>query len=140
MPAYLLGDSMVVRKSDTEVEVFQKAVWSEQLNQGFRRVLNEDLSARLASTQTPPSASEPVTVGITVQRFDVDTQGQGTLIARWQLTSAGSEKPMKSGLAHLNRPGPSPLGNPQAIATTLSSLIADFSQELAQNTRDSAAR
>jgi uncharacterized lipoprotein YmbA len=110
------------------------------LNQGFRRVLNDDLAAQLASPQSSPSTNEQVTVGVTVQRFDVDIEGRGTLVAQWQLAGADSEKSVKSGLAHLNRSGPPPVGNPQVIATTLSDLIADFSQEVAQGVRESAAR
>jgi NTP pyrophosphatase (non-canonical NTP hydrolase) len=45
---------------------------------------------------------------------------------------------VKSGLTRLARPGPAPLANPQAIATTLSALTAEFSGELAQAIREAA--
>lgn len=144
MPSYLLQDSMVIRKSATEVEVFEKAIWAERLDDGFRRILDDDLSSRPAANQVPPSptgrSGVAVGVSVAVRQFDVDTQGRGTLIASWQLTHAGSEKPVKSGVAHLTQTGPSPLGNPQVIATTLSALLDQFSQELAQAIRDSAGR
>lgn len=133
MPSYLSGDSMVIRKSATEVHVLEESVWAEQLDEGFRRVLEDDLASLLSSGQSPPGASDPLSVAVKVQRFDVDTQGQGTLIASWQFTRGGSEKPVKSGLAHITRPGPSPIGNPQAIATTLSALLSQFSQQLASS-------
>jgi hypothetical protein len=38
----------------------------------------------------------------------------------------------------LIRPGPPPRGNPQAIATTLSALLAEFSRELVPALRESA--
>lgn len=138
MPSYLLQDSMVIRKSATEVEVFEKALWAERLDDGFRRILGDDLSSLPTLNQNPLSATgrSEVAVSVTVRQFDVDTQGRGTLIASWQITHAGSEKPVKTGVAHLTRPGSSPLGNPQVVATTLSALIADLSQELAQNMRD----
>jgi hypothetical protein len=66
-----------------------------------------------------------------VEQFDVDAQGQGTLLANWRLTEPGAAKPMKSGQAHLTKSGPAPRGNPQAVATTLSALIGEFSGELA---------
>lgn len=139
MPSYLLQDSMVIRKSATEIDVFQDALWAEPLDEGFRRVLEDDLSSLPDSRHVSLSLSEPVAVRVTVQRFDVDTQGRGTLIASWQLTHPGSEKPVKSGLAHLTRPGPSPLANPQAIATTLSALISEFSRELPAVPREATA-
>jgi len=96
----------------------------------------------LASEQIHLSASEHhrtvVSVSVDVKQFDVDTQGRGTLVASWRLSFPGSEKHMKSGLAQLTRTGPAPLANPQAIATTLSSLMVEFSRELAQAIRDAA--
>ena len=76
-------------------------------------------------------------VSIDVEQFDVDTEGTGTLLAGWRLTAVGADKPMKIGQAHLTRPGPSPRGNPQAIATTLSALVAEFSRDLAPALRES---
>jgi len=136
MPAYLLRDSIVVRKSATELKYLQDALWAERLDQSFRQTLANNLSSLLASDQTHLSAPERgrvvVRVSVTVERFDVDTQGRGTLIALWRLTLPDSEKSVKSGLARLTRPGPPPLANPQAVATTLSDLTGDLSQKLAQ--------
>lgn len=133
MPSYLLRDSMAVRKSPTEIEYLEDALWAERLDQSFRQVLSDDLSSRLDSGQTHPSGSEggDIRVSVEVQQFDVDSHGQGTLVAGWRLTLPGSEKPAKTGLTRLARPGPPPLANPQIIATTLSALTAQFSQELA---------
>ncbi len=142
MPSYLLRDSMVVRKSADEIEYLEAALWAERLDQSFRQTLAENLSLLLASDRAYLSAAERdrvvVRVSVNVEQFDVDTEGQGTLFAGWRLTTAGSDKPIKSGQARLSRPGPSPRGNPQAIATTLSALVAEFSRELAQALRESA--
>ena len=136
MPSYLLRDSMVVRKSADEVEYLETALWAERLDQSFRQTLEENLALLLASDRAYPSASERdrvvLRVSVNVEQFDVDTEGRGTLLAGWRLAAAGSDKPMKIGQIRLTRPGPSPRGNPQAIATTLSSLLAEFSRELAQ--------
>jgi hypothetical protein len=77
-------------------------------------------------------------VSVSVEQFDVDAEGRGTLLAGWRLTAAGSEKPIKSGQVRLIRPGPPPRGNPQAIAATLSALLAEFSRELVPALRESA--
>ena len=141
MPSYLLRDSLVVRKSADEVEYLETALWAERLDQSFRQTLAQDLSMLLASDRACLSASQRdrlvVRVSVNVEQFDVDTEGRGTLLAAWRLTSVGADKPMKIGQAHLTRPGPSPRGNPQAIATTLSALAAEFSRDLATALRES---
>jgi len=142
MPSYLLRDSMVVRKSAEEVDYFETALWAERLDHSFRHTLAEDLSLLLGSDRAYVSASERdrfvVRVSVNVEQFDVDTEGRGTLLAKWRLTTPESDKPIKSGQARLLRPGPSPNGNPQAVATTLSTLLADFSRELASVLREFA--
>jgi len=142
MPSYLLRDSMVVRKSADEVEYLETALWAERLDQSFRQTLAENLSLLLASDRAYLAAAERdrvvLRVSVNVQQFDVDTEGRGTLLAGWRLTAVGADKPMKIGQAHWTRPGPSPRGNPQAIATTLSALLAEFSRDLARALRESA--
>lgn len=127
MPSYLLRDSMVVRKSASEIEVLEDSVWAERLDEGFRRVLQDNLD------QSHPAASghnEAVRVSVNVQRFDVDTQGLGTLLASWRLTD-GTDSPTKTGEVHLTRNGSAPRGDPQAVVSTLSGLIGEFSRQLA---------
>jgi len=142
MPSYLLRDSMLVRKSTTEIEYLETALWAERLDQSFRQTLAENLSLLLASDRACLSASErdrvALRVSVSVEQFDVDAEGRGTLLAGWRLTAAGSDKPIKRGQARLIRPGPPPRGNPQAIATTLSALLAEFSRELVPALRESA--
>jgi uncharacterized lipoprotein YmbA len=135
MPSYLLRDSMVIRKSASEIEVLNDAVWAERLDEGFRRVLEDNLSSQLASDQAHRSSlggdEATVRLSVNVEQFDVDTQGRGTLLASWRLTKAGATEPLKADEAHLTRSGAAPRGNPQAVETTLSALIGEFSRELA---------
>lgn len=133
MPSYLLRESMVIRKSASEIEVLDDAVWAEQLDEGFRRVLQENLSSASDQAQLSATGRNEATLrlSVDVEQFDVDAQGQGTLLANWRITEPGASKPMKSGQAHLTKSGPPPRGNPQAVATTLSALIGEFSGELA---------
>ena len=141
MPSYLLRDSMVVRKSAAEVEYLETALWAERLDQSFRQTLSENLSLLLASNRTYLAAAERdrvvLRVSVNVQQFDVDAEGRGILLAEWRLTAAGADKPMKIGQTRLTRPGPAPRGNAQAIATTLSALLAEFSRDLAPALRES---
>ena len=136
---YLLPSSMVVRKSANEIDYLESALWAERLNQGFQRVLAADLAAVLPSDRVYLSAWErdqaAVRLAINVEQFDVDLQGRGTLIADWVVLAPDSEKPLTSGRAHVTRTGAAPRGNPETIATTLSVLAGEFSQELAQALR-----
>ena len=142
MPSYLLRDSMVIRTSAEEVESLETALWAERLDQSFRQTLAENLSQLLASDRAYLSASERdrlvVRVSVNVEQFDVDTEGRGTLLAEWRLTAAGADKSIKRGQARLIRSGPLPRGNPQAVAATLSALLAEFSRDLAPALRESA--
>ena len=136
MPSYLLRDSMVVRQGDNEFRYLETALWAERLDHCFRRTLAQNLSVLLAPdraylTDDGPDV-EPVRISVDVQQFDVDTEGRGTLLAGWRLTGPGADKANRNGHVHLSHSGSSPHGNPQAIATTLSALTADFSREVAQ--------
>jgi uncharacterized lipoprotein YmbA len=140
MPSYLLRNSMAVRNGANEIQYLENALWSERLDESFQH----DLAANLADLL--PSESIYLTdwdhnqvivaVYISVQQFDVDTSGRGTLIAQWRITAPGGAVPLKSGRTRLERTGASPRGKPEVIAKTLSDLTDQFSRELAQSIRD----
>jgi uncharacterized lipoprotein YmbA len=139
MPSYLLRESMAVRQSAGEFKYLENARWAERLDRGFRRVLMENLSTLLASEETHSSSSDEseskLIVSVDVQQFDVDTNGNGTLIATWRLSRQSIEELPKTGQSQLKQSGPAPKGNPQAIAATLSELTSQFSRELASAIR-----
>lgn len=142
MPAYLLRSSLAVRNGASEIDYVEDAVWAERLDQSFQRALAANLSMLLPSDRVYLSPWErdqvKVRVFVSVEQFDVDTQGQARLTASWRLTAPGSDKLLKSGQTRLARTAPAPRGNPQAIATVLSSLTADFSRELTQAVHECA--
>jgi uncharacterized lipoprotein YmbA len=140
MPSYLLRNSIAVRNGDNEIEYLEDALWSESLDESFQR----DLAANLAELLRSDSiyltdwAHDQVTVAvyISVQQFDVDTNGHGTLIAQWRITAGGGGIPLKSGRTRLDQAGASPRGKPEVVAKTLSDLAAQFSRGLAQSIRE----
>jgi len=140
MPSYLLRNSMAVRNGANEIEYLDDALWSERLDESFQR----DLAANLADLLPSDSIyltdwahnQVMVAVYISVQQFDVDISGRGTLIAQWRITAPGSDVPLKSGRTRLERTGASPRGKPEVIAETLSDLAAHFSRDLAQSIRE----
>jgi uncharacterized lipoprotein YmbA len=140
MPSYLLRNSMEVRNGANEIEYLDGALWSERLDESFQR----DLAANLADLLPSDSIyltdwghdHVMVAVYISVQQFDVDISGRGTLIAQWRITAPGSDVPLKSGRTRLEWTGASPRGKPEVIAKTLSELAAQFSRDLAQCIRE----
>jgi uncharacterized lipoprotein YmbA len=142
MPSELLRDSVAVRNGQNEIEYLQNALWADRLDHSFERTLAVNLSRLLSSDGIYLAdwgrAKATARVSVNVQQFEVDTAGNGTLIAQWRITVPENEQPLKSGLTTLSRTGDSPSGKPEVIATTLSELEADFSRELAQSIRESA--
>jgi len=140
MPSYLLHNSIAVRNGANEIEYLDDALWSERLDESFQ----QDLAANLAGLLPSDSiyltdwghSQVTVTVYISVQQFDVDVTGRGTLIAQWRITVPGSDVPLKSGRTRLERTGASPRGKPEVIAETMSDLAARFSRDLARSIRD----
>jgi uncharacterized lipoprotein YmbA len=141
MPSYLLRNSVAVRTGANEIEYLEDARWAERLDQCFQRTLAANLSRLLSSDSVHVADwgrdQMSTRVFITVQRFDVDRQGRGALIAQWRITVPDSDEPLKSSEARLARTGPSPHGNADVVATTLSELAGEFSRELAQSIRES---
>lgn len=142
MPPYLLRDSIAFRDGANEIGYLEDATWGERLDQCFQRTLAANLSQLLPSDSVYAVDSARnqtmMCVLVSMQQFDVDTRGRGTLIAQWSITVPEQELPFKSGRAELFKSGLPPRGHPEAIATTLSDLAANFSRQLAQALQESA--
>ena len=141
MPAYLLRDSLAVRTGPNEIEYLQNAFWAERLDQSLERTLTVNL-CRLGYSNgsdlpNVPRDQAPVKVLLNVEQFDVDTHGQGVLIARWRIIASDSNKQLIAGNARLVRTAAAPRGKPDVIATTLSDLTADLSRDITQSIRES---
>jgi uncharacterized lipoprotein YmbA len=136
LPAYLFDTSLAVRKGTNEIEYLPSALWAERLDAGLQRVLAANLALILPTDQVRLSAwrSDDVTaeVYVTVEQFDVDTNGQGVLIAQWRILAPGGEKVLKAGGSRLVREGSPPDAGASGAVATLSGLVADLSRELAQ--------
>jgi uncharacterized lipoprotein YmbA len=141
MPEYLLKDEVAICKGANEIEYLEDTLWAERLDRGFQRTLAADLSKLLPSAQMYLTAwgrdQVAVALFVSVERFDVDLKGQGTLVASWRLGAPGNDKPLKSGQVRLAHPGASPRGNPQVIVTTMSALTGELSRDLAREIRSS---
>jgi uncharacterized lipoprotein YmbA len=144
LPPELLRDSIAVQSGTNEFEYLENALWAERLDHGFERTVAANLSRLLSSDSiyTGNWSPDQVTlrVSIQVEKFEVDTLGNGTLLARWRIKARDNDHPVKTGLARVTRTGASPLGKPEVIVNTLSDLTADFSRDLARAIRESSEK
>jgi uncharacterized lipoprotein YmbA len=140
LPPYLLRSSMAVRKDPHEVEYLEASLWADRLDGALQRTLAANLAVLLPTDRirlsTWANVDVDLAVFVSVEQFDVDAQGRGTLIAWWRITTPSGEKTLKNGVARLQRPGPSPYTHPEAIADTLSELAAELSETLAAAIRE----
>ncbi len=136
LPAYLFNTSLAVRKGTNEIEYLDAAIWAERLEAGFQRVLAADLATVLPARQIRMSAWQSDAVAaeiyITVDQFEVDASGRGSLSAQWRIVSPGGEKVLKVSRCHLLRDGPPPADGVSGAIATLSELVAELSRQLAQ--------
>ena len=139
MPDYLRRSAMAIRRDGSEIEYLENALWAERLDQSFQRALAAGLRSQLPGSRVQLSSWQlnevTAAVFVTVDRFDVTTEGRGTLTARWQLESADRRKVLKTGEDRFEKSGPSPQATPEAVAATLSELTAQFAEKLAREIR-----
>ena len=125
-----------MRKDTNEIVYLETAEWAEPLESALQSVLAEDLGALIPTDQIRLSIWEPGTVAVevevNVERFDVDTHGEGVLKARWRVLSAGNDRELGSGSSSAIRKGPAPNRDPQGATALMSGLAADLAHKLAQ--------
>jgi uncharacterized lipoprotein YmbA len=136
LPSYLLNSSLAIRRGTNEIDYSASAVWAERLDAGIQRTLAANLATllhtdgiRLSAWQSEDVLAE---VYVAIDQFDVDSDGRAALIARWRIRSLGGAKTVKSGASRFERHGPPPDTAPTGAVDSLSGLLGEFSQELAQ--------
>jgi uncharacterized lipoprotein YmbA len=144
MPEYLFNSSFAIRVGTNEINYLPAVLWAERLDNGLQRVLAANLGTLLGTDHIRLSAwrSEDVSLEVYVafERFDVDTGGQGVLVAWWRILSPGGEKTLKVGETRLVREGAPPETNPAGAVATMSELVADLSRKLAQACQEAMPR
>jgi len=136
VPDYLLRDPMAVRQGANQIEYLENALWAERLDNGIQRVFADDLARLLATDRLRISAwrkeDVQIEIYISIDRFDVDAEGQGELSAWWRILSPGGERVVRTGQFHKARKGLPPNANAGAAVATLSLLVEDLSREVAK--------
>lgn len=91
LPDVLAGQQMVTRLNANEVNLDEFHRWAEPLDNGFSRVLAQDISlfsdsTHVAATPLPPGFGQHFEIYIKVLQFDGKTRGDVTLQAQWRMT------------------------------------------------------
>lgn len=136
MPGYLSGKSFAMRRENSEIVYLEAADWAERLDTSFQRALATDLARLIPTDQVLLTRWGPeavtVEVEVNVDRFDVDSRGEGALTAWWRLLSPGGEKVLASGRFSSTRKGPPPDKDPLGASTLMSHLASDLAETLAR--------
>jgi uncharacterized lipoprotein YmbA len=130
---YLNRSQIVSRVAKNEVTISEIDRWAEPLDQGVRRVIEEDLATLIAPRAIARhpwlSVNAPdLSVDISLLRFERDASGNAELLARWWLHDLRSGERSSATLTRVNEPVES--GSTEALVEGLSRALARLSNEL----------
>jgi len=135
LPELLNRPQIVTRKSANKVRMADFSQWAEPLEKSIPRVLSENL-ARLTGTDQifvypwPTQMEIDLMVEIAIIRFEGDTNGAVSLVARWRLVRTnGSEATPLQGSSYAE----------SAADKSTEALVAAMSRALASLSRDIAS-
>jgi uncharacterized lipoprotein YmbA len=135
LPRYLDRPEIVTRVATNEVKPAVFDYWAGSLSHQFQTVLTQNLQILVQPdrVQTYPwyaGAAPELVVEVDVQRFEPSSDGRAELAARWRVRKGSALGTLRAGESSLTRP----LGgaDADAAAEALSSLLDDFSRELAK--------
>jgi hypothetical protein len=137
LPGALDRPQIARRKGGNEIVFSDEERWAGPLDDMMRRVLADDLAARLpAGVALVESGARPapgVTVAVEVSRFDADEAGNVTLAARWEAlgqTGRPLGPPRESMIAE-----PASGKDTAAVANTMSRAVSDLAARIAAGLR-----
>ena len=135
LPEMLNRPQIVTRTSANKVRLADFSQWAEPLERSIPRVLSENL-ARLTGTNQvsvypwPTQMEIDLMVEVAVIRFESDSDGEVSLVARWRLIRAnGSEAHPLQGSSYAE----------SAADRSIEALVAAMSRALASLSRDIAS-
>lgn len=134
MPEHLNRSQIVTRQSGNQVNVDEFNRWAEPLDASFTTILTENLSRLLYTDEVfilnrPQKTHYDYHLLVDVIRFDGQMGVDATLVCRWQLYSGDKQIRLNAARSTITQPlnGTSY----QDLVSSLSSILADFSREIA---------
>jgi uncharacterized lipoprotein YmbA len=141
LPPYLDRTQLVTRAGSNRVVLADFDSWAEPLDGLFTRVLAENLANVLGTDDVlllPQRRLIPLDyqVEVDVGRFDVDTDGDAVLDARWWVLDGDGERVLRNGRSTIAEP--TQAGDHTAAAAALSRALGGMSVEIADAITDHA--
>jgi uncharacterized protein len=131
IPPALDRDSMVRGESDNQLQISSQDRWAGDLGEMIRRVLTQDLAARLPAGMViaPESPAPPNARGVVVDILTFQPQaGEVVLDADWTLLQGTQSNPVLRRNAHLTAPAAS---SAQGQAAAMSTLLGELADSMA---------
>jgi len=137
LPGALDRPQIARRKGGNEIVFSDEERWAGPLDDMVRRVLADDLAARLpAGVSLIESAAKPppgVIIAVEVSRFDADESGNVTLTARWEALGPAGRPLGPARESTITEPGSGK--DAAAVATAMSRAVAALSARIAAGLR-----
>ncbi|MBN2886041.1 MAG: membrane integrity-associated transporter subunit PqiC [Chromatiaceae bacterium] len=135
-PRFLDHAQIVTRASAHRLALDEFERWGGTLEDDFSRVLSENLSALLGTGRVlvlPSDWRAPLDrrIGAEVLAFEGMPDGQARLKVRWMLQDPNQEGPPLMRVTQYSGALSAP-GDTEALITTLSALLAEFSRDVAE--------
>ena len=137
LPGALDRPQIARRRGANEIAYSEEERWAAPLGEMLRRVLADDLAARLpgavvlgeAGSATPSA----VTIALEVARFDADERGQVTLRARW--TALGQDGTPRGAPQEIGIVDPGSGTAAASIAAAMSRTVSELAGHIARGLR-----
>jgi uncharacterized protein len=124
LPAVLDRPEMVRRTAPTRIEISDRDRWGAPLDEMTRRVLGENLAARLPQGRfvkpgAPKPAEPPDSLTVTIDEFEFDSSGRAVLAGDWTLLAGKPARPMLHRQEHIEVDGVGTDSDAQARAMSV---------------------
>jgi hypothetical protein len=134
LPALLDRPQIVTRTSSNELSFAEFDRWAEPLDKNLYRVLTENMSTLFNTDHVyaypwKSSAKIDYQVAIDVIRFDVTSDGEASLVARWTVYGGESREVLLKKRSHLRESAGSI--DFHSLVSALNKTLEDFSREVA---------
>lgn len=142
IPAELDREQLVLRLSSTRLAILENEQWAAPLEDMIRRVLSDDLAARLpaGSVRDPgepaPRASSASSLSVDIHEFYADERCAVSLRAAWVLSAAQSRSTRATEQIHIPGAGCS---EPGAVPLAMSRALGVLSDRIARGVEAAGA-
>jgi uncharacterized lipoprotein YmbA len=136
LPALLDRPQIVIRTSSHELRFAEFDRWAEPLDQNLYRVLTENMSILLNTDHVyaypwKSSAKIDYQVAIDVIRFDVTSDGEASLVARWTVYGGEGREVLLKKKSHFKESASAK--DYHSLVSALNKTLEDFSHEVAES-------